>query len=214
MVEWLVTAAEHAKNNFELAASFLEELRQRLIIVPAASTVERLCADALVEAERRITNRITERLTFKTRGLLESLLEEKVNGRTSKFIWLRQACPGSNSAVMNKILARLELIKAINLESGIIADIPPHRISRLRKKGERLYTGISAYVVWPTLALDILFGNSCVLPIGMYAKKHTIKPLPYLLILNMLCPFLLYGEMAARPHLTDNIFRLEVKEKP
>lgn len=140
IVEWLTTAAEHAKNNFELVVSFLEELRQRRIILPAASTVERLCADALVEAERRISSRITERLSIKIRYRLEALLKEKVDGRTSQFVWLRQACSGANSAAMNRILDRLGVIKSIELEPDIIRDIPPHRITRLRKEGERLYT--------------------------------------------------------------------------
>jgi TnpA family transposase len=141
MRRWLVTAAEHVKDNFDLARGFLEELRRQRIIVPAASTVERLCADALVEAERRIARVIADRLDQAAKNRLEDLLEEHVDGRISKFVWLRQASSGSSSAAMNKLLDRLEVIKIVNLPSAVINGIPPHRITRLRKEGERLYTG-------------------------------------------------------------------------
>lgn len=55
---WLIKKAECSRSNDDLAASMLEELRSGKVIAPAPSTVERLCADALVVAERIIATRI------------------------------------------------------------------------------------------------------------------------------------------------------------
>ena len=60
--QWLASAAEQARSNEGLAHEVVAEMRLRCIVVPAPSTVERLCADALVAADNRISRRIADRL--------------------------------------------------------------------------------------------------------------------------------------------------------
>ena len=60
---WLDGQAEHAVSNEDIARRFVEECRRTLTILPAISTIERLCADALVAAEKRIETRIADRLS-------------------------------------------------------------------------------------------------------------------------------------------------------
>lgn len=55
MVRWIGEAAENALSNEDLACRFVKECRHNKIILPAVTTIERLCADALVDAERRIS---------------------------------------------------------------------------------------------------------------------------------------------------------------
>ena len=74
MRTWLIKAAECSRSNDDLAASMLGELRRRKVIAPAPSTVERLCADALVAAERIIATRIASRLESGLRERLTTLL--------------------------------------------------------------------------------------------------------------------------------------------
>lgn len=61
--EWTFGQAEDARSNEELAHRFIVRCRETSTILPAVSTIERLCADALVAAERRIETRIAENLT-------------------------------------------------------------------------------------------------------------------------------------------------------
>jgi hypothetical protein len=56
----------------------------------SSSTIERLCADALVDAERRIEERIAGRITPALGEQLAALLEDTVDGRITRFVWLRQ----------------------------------------------------------------------------------------------------------------------------
>jgi hypothetical protein len=51
---WPEGQAEEARSNENLARCFVEECRRTQMILPAISNIERLCADTLVEAERRI----------------------------------------------------------------------------------------------------------------------------------------------------------------
>ncbi|WP_284145732.1 DUF4158 domain-containing protein [Pseudosulfitobacter pseudonitzschiae] len=51
---WLEGAAETARSNEDLARRFVEQCRAAQTILPGITVIERLCADALVAAERRV----------------------------------------------------------------------------------------------------------------------------------------------------------------
>src|SRR3546814_3311803 len=92
-----------------------------MTILPAITTIERLCADALVAAERRIEKRIAARLDPVACDGLDRLTTEMLPGAISRFIWLRRIEPGNNSAAANRLLDRLEFLRAMNLNDGILA---------------------------------------------------------------------------------------------
>ncbi len=137
---WLDQEAETARSNMDLAQRFIAECRQTHTILPGISVIERLCADALVAAERRIETRIVARLNDAIKNQLDALLTENVAGRISRFIWLRQFAVGKNTADINRLLDRLELLQRFELPVDVLASTPPHRISRLRRQGERYFT--------------------------------------------------------------------------
>ncbi|MFX5595397.1 DUF4158 domain-containing protein, partial [Acinetobacter baumannii] len=60
--DWLLAEAEQARSNDDLARRFIARCRETMTILPAITTIERLCADALVAAERQIEKRIAARL--------------------------------------------------------------------------------------------------------------------------------------------------------
>ena len=140
MKSWLTEHAEAAGSGEDLVRGFVEECRRRLVILPAMSTIERLCADALVAAERRIDALIAARLDGRMRERLDSLLSESADGHTSRFIWLRQFQVGNNSADANRLLDRLELLQELDLPAAVLDGVSPHRITRLRRQGERYFT--------------------------------------------------------------------------
>ena len=137
---WLGGQAVAAQSSEALVRCFVDECRRRQNILPGMSTIERLCAGALVEAERRINARIAARLDSRMRARLDSLLSEDTDGRISRFIWLRQFEVGKNSADVNRLLDRLEFLQAIELSPAVLDDIPAHRITRLRRQGDRYFT--------------------------------------------------------------------------
>lgn len=47
--------------------------------------------------------------------------------------------PGSNSADANRLLDRLEHLRHLAVPEGLFDDIPPHRITRLRRQWERYF---------------------------------------------------------------------------
>jgi TnpA family transposase len=136
---WLDAQAELATSNEDLPRRFVEECRRTLTILPAITTLERLCADALVAAERRIETRIAGRLTNDMRSELDALLSEQVDGRLSRFVWLRQFEVGNNSAAANRLLDRLDVLRGLDLPPNLCDAVSDHRITRLRRQGERYF---------------------------------------------------------------------------
>ena len=128
-----------ARSNEDLARRFVDACRQTQTILPATTTIERLCADALVDAERRIEARIAERVPSGLRRELEHLLNETVDAGVTRFVWLRQFEPGNNSADANRLLDRLEHLQRLDFPEGLFDNVPAHRITRLRRQGERYF---------------------------------------------------------------------------
>ena len=137
--DWLVVQAGESRTNVGLASRFLEKMRRKQIIVPGPAAVERLCADALVEAERASTATIAGRLDGRRRDRLTALLEETRDGRLSRFVWLRRFGPGGNSADMHRLLDRRDVIRGLDLPDDLLANVPRAQIDRLRQQGERLF---------------------------------------------------------------------------
>ena len=131
--------APRAQSNEDLVRRFVEACRHTRTILPATTTIERICADALVDAERRIEARIAERVPPGLRRDLEYLLEETVDAGVTRFVWLRQFEPGNNSADANRLLDRLEHLRRLAIPEGLFHDVPAHRITRLRRQGERYF---------------------------------------------------------------------------
>lgn len=136
---WLAHEAETAKSNEDLFRHFVEECRRTRTILPGVSVIERLCADALVVAERRIESEIVACLDEGMKVRLDALLTEMVDGTVSRFVWLRQFEVGQNSAGVVRLLDRLEFLQGLGLSPDIVANTTPHRVTRLRRQGERYF---------------------------------------------------------------------------
>ena len=137
--DWLSREAEMAVSNEDITRRFAAECRRTRTVLPATSTLERLCATALVDAERQIETMIASRLPPTIREQLLALLEDTVDDRVTRFVWLRQFEPGSNSSSANRLLDRLEYLLRLDLPENLLVGISAHRVTRLRRQGERYY---------------------------------------------------------------------------
>ena len=136
---WLLDQAMTARTNFELAQRFVRQCRATRIILPAHTTIERLCADTLVMAERRCEQDVFQRIDRTLRKKFDKMLDQMVTDQLSRFVWFRQFEVGSNSRKANQLLARLERLRKFKVPSSILNGISVHQIRRLRRHGERYF---------------------------------------------------------------------------
>ena len=82
---------------------------------------------------------IASRLPPTIREQLLTLLEDMVDDRVTRFVWLWQFEPGSDSSSANRLLDRLEYLLRLDLPENLLVGISAHRVTRLRRQGERYY---------------------------------------------------------------------------
>src|SRR3546814_5826570 len=82
---------------------------------------------------------VSHRITPTLSENLAHLLEETVDGRVTRFVWLRQFEVGANSAAANRLMDRLEYLQRFYLTADLLDGVPAHRVTRLRRQGERYY---------------------------------------------------------------------------
>ncbi len=102
-----------------LASSVLDALRHQHIILPTLDVVERVCAEAITRANRRIYDSLAEPLSDAHRRRLDDLLKRRDNGKTTWLAWLRQSPAKPNSRHMLEHIERLKAWQALDLPSGI-----------------------------------------------------------------------------------------------
>ena len=139
MQHWLIQTAIETRNNAELAELFVSECRNRKIILPGMTVIERLCADARVAAERHIVDLIASRLDEHMKQYLQAMLNETVDGRLTVHAWLKRFEAGHNSADVNRLLDKLEYLQELNIPESLLDGIPAHRVIWLRQQGEAYY---------------------------------------------------------------------------
>lgn len=82
-----------------LATALVESLRQKKILLPTLNVIERVCAESITHANRKIYSALTDPLLLEHRKKLDMLLKQKDGKKTSLF-WLRQSPIKPNSRHM------------------------------------------------------------------------------------------------------------------
>ena len=90
-----------------LATRLVEMLRERRILLPALNAVERVCAEAITRANRRIYKQLTDGLMEDHRGRLDQLLVRRQDSNMTLLGWLRQSPLRPNSRHMLEHIERL-----------------------------------------------------------------------------------------------------------
>jgi TnpA family transposase len=103
LLAWLLPVALTTTSAPTIAATLMDELRRRQIIVPGSSIIERMVATAVLLAERRVASQLTRDLRPEQVAALDALLQIKDGTPMSVLAWARLP-PG---APRHRALARL-----------------------------------------------------------------------------------------------------------
>lgn len=136
--EWLLPIALTTTSGATLARVLLDECRRRRIIVPGISSVERMVAKALLDAERHVADHLTQSLSGAQCHLLDALLLLRAGTNLSGLSWVRQPPGKPGRKTFAIIIERLLLLRAIGIDPDIAASVHPERLRRLCQEGARL----------------------------------------------------------------------------
>ena len=120
-----------------LAALIMETCRQRRIVVPKPSVLERLCADLRRMARREVHRRLTHGLTAEQRRKLDALTQRREPTGQGWLAWLRQIPEAAKAAAMLGLIARLEHVRAIGIEPGCGHVVHQARLAQLAREASR-----------------------------------------------------------------------------
>lgn len=121
-----------------LAGSVLEALRRQRIVIPSLDVIERICAEAITQANRRIYAVLTDSLTTEHRRRLDSLLKRREDGKSTRLSWLRQSPVRPNSRHMLEHLQRLKAWLELELPAGIERQIHQNRLLKIAREGGQM----------------------------------------------------------------------------
>ena len=121
-----------------LAASVLDALRHRHIILPALDVIERVCAEAITRANWCIYHALSEPLSDVYRRRLNDLLKRRDNGKTTWLAWLRQSPAKPNSRHMLEHIERLKAWQALDLPTGIERLVHQNRLLKIAREGGQM----------------------------------------------------------------------------
>lgn len=136
--ELLQDTALKTDKSFILAEELVKLLRNNRILLPAVGTIERLCSEALITAEKQIYDILSSSLSNHQKQLLDTLLNLHEKGSVSKLNWLKQSPSAVNSKFLLMHIKRLKTIKEINLPKDIGKNIHQNRLLKIAREGRQM----------------------------------------------------------------------------
>jgi TnpA family transposase len=137
-VEELTETAMQTDRGIVLAGRLVEMLRERAILLPRVSVIERVCAAAVTRANRLVYKQLTDGLTEAHRTGLDRLLTRKEESSLTWLGWLRQSPLKPNSKHMLEHIDRLQMWRALDLPSGIERQVHQNRLLKIAREGGQM----------------------------------------------------------------------------
>jgi TnpA family transposase len=137
MKRWLADRASGIANPRLLLSLLIAHMRERRIVIPGITVVERMTAEAMHAADLAACAEIDGMLDDWVRRGLDALLSDKEHARQSRLSWLREP-PGRVSAgALAELLDKLDLVRS----TGATALAPPSelqpRMAQMAREGVR-----------------------------------------------------------------------------
>ncbi|WP_427131691.1 Tn3 family transposase [Pseudarthrobacter sp. S9] len=137
-VHELVELALQTDKGIVLAGALVESLRRQGIVVPAVDVIERVCAEAITKANRRIYAALTGDLSDDHKHRLDGLLKRREEGKSTRLAWLRQSPVKPNSRHMLEHIERLKAWQALELPAGIERQVHQNRLLKIAREGGQM----------------------------------------------------------------------------
>jgi TnpA family transposase len=138
---WLRAGAIEGRTGPELLAQAEAKLRCWLVVLPGASTLERIVASVVANTTLDLFATISKRLPEKLRADIDLLLEVPEGDARSSLFRLKDYQKSANAAVIKGDIVRLRLIEQLLGKSAGLEGIDPNIIRQLGQLGRRYDAG-------------------------------------------------------------------------
>src|SRR5260363_386730 len=123
---------------FRRRLSTVDSLRRKSVLLPTPGVIERICAEAITRANRRIYAALSNLLMEAHRCRLDGLLKRRDNGKTTWLAWLRQSPAKPNARHMLEHIGRLKGWQALDLPSRIERLVHQNRLLKIARQGSQM----------------------------------------------------------------------------
>ena len=137
-IKTLENTAWQTDKGIVLIRELIENFRNQKILLPSINVIERICAEAITQAERKIYTSLTESLTNEQKIQLDTLLLMYGSSKSSTLMWLQQSPAAYNSKHMLEHIERLNTIKKLNLPDNLEKKVHQNRLLKLSREGGRM----------------------------------------------------------------------------
>jgi len=131
----LAALADQTHQGMLLAQRLIENLRKAKIIIPALAVVERLCAEVITRAKRRLHKRLTIHLSNDQKETLDALLSLRGGTKQSFLAWLRQPAGAPSARNLLAHIERLQVLRKIGLSAETGRNVHQNHLLRLDREG-------------------------------------------------------------------------------
>lgn len=121
-----------------LAVALIENLPKQNILIPPIDTIERLCSEAIIRANRRIFKILTESLSTSHLQRLNNLLKCKDNSAVTWLMWLHQSPLKPNSRYMLEHIDRLKVWQDLDLPANLKSKVHQNRLLKIAREGKQM----------------------------------------------------------------------------
>lgn len=121
-----------------LAIESVEYLRKNSILLPPYNVIERICSEALTQANRQIYSLLSEPLVASQRQSLDRLLKRKEGSSITWMMWLKQSPHKTNTKSMLEHTERLKLLQSIAIPEAIEHSVHQNRLLKIAREGSQM----------------------------------------------------------------------------
>ena len=136
LTQYLLNHALQNGNSMYLLRTVQEELRNRKIILPGMTTMERLVWETRRRAEEKIFKSLTGSLSDCQKKKLDEFIDPLVESRKTPLAWLKEIPGQASPDAFLKVIKRLEYIRELKLSTNI-HEVHPNRLLQLSRIGAR-----------------------------------------------------------------------------
>jgi TnpA family transposase len=121
-----------------LATRLVESLRARAVLLPTLPVIERICSEAISQANRRIYATLSENLSPAQHHSLDGLLKLRADKTITTMAWLQQSPAASTGRHILTHIDRLKALRAIGLPDQIESAVHRNRLLKIAREGAQM----------------------------------------------------------------------------